>query len=147
VADTPTSRIASAPQGYIEIAGRGQQLLGEPLLSPVSGLPCLWYRYRIERRNGDQWERIASGVSHDIFGVNDGSGQLLVDPEGAEILTSHRQVSHADHTRTPEWTLIEGEPIYVIGEHVTLAAPTPCSTGRPICPPCWPPGRPTRQTC
>ena len=123
VADTPTSRIASAPQGYIELVGRGRQPLGEALVSPVNGLPCLWYRYRIERRDGDRWEYVESGVSHDTFGVDDGSGSVLVDPDGAEILTSHKQVSNSGHYRKTEWTLIEGETIYVIGEHVTLGGP------------------------
>lgn len=124
VADTPTSRIASAPQGYIEIIGRGRQPPGEQLVSPVSGLPCLWFRYRIERRNGDRWEHVESGVSHDTFGVDDGSGMLLVDPEGAEIRTSRKQVSMQGGYRRTEWTLIEGETIYAIGEHVTLGGPS-----------------------
>ncbi len=123
VADTPTSRIASAPQGYIELVGRGQQPPGDSLISPVNGLPCLWYRYRVERKHGDRWEHVESGVSHDTFGVNDGSGQVLVDPDGAEILTSHKQVSTQGGYRKTEWTLIEGETIYVIGEHVTLGGP------------------------
>jgi hypothetical protein len=123
VADTPTSRIASAPQGYIELVGRGQPPPGDLLVSPVNGLPCLWYRYRVERKNGDRWEHVESGVSHDTFGVNDGSGQVLIDPDGAEILTSHKQVSNQDSYRKTEWTLIEGETIYVIGEHVTLGGP------------------------
>jgi hypothetical protein len=123
VADTPTSRIASAPQGYIELVGRGQQPPGDRLVSPVSGLPCLWYRYRVERKNGNRWEHVESGISHDTFGVDDGSGQVLVDPEGAEILTSRKQVSTVEGYRKTEWTLIEGETIYVIGEHVTLGGP------------------------
>lgn len=61
--------------------------------SALSGLPCLWYSYRVERRNGDRWEYVESGISHDTFGVSDGSGQLLVDPDGAEIITSRKQVS------------------------------------------------------
>jgi hypothetical protein len=123
VADTPTSRIASAPQGYIELVGRGQQPPGAGLVSPISGLPCLWYRYRVERKNGDRWELVESGISHDTFGVSDGSGQLLIDPDGAEILTSRKQVSNTGGYRKTEWTLIEGETIYVIGEHVTLGGP------------------------
>lgn len=123
VADTPTSRIASAPQGYIELVGRGQQPPGASLVSPVNGLPCLWYRYRIDRRNGDRWEYVESGVSDDTFGINDGSGQVLVDPEGAEIMTPHKQVSSLGSYRKTEWTLIEGDTIYVIGEHVTLGGP------------------------
>lgn len=123
VADTPTSRIASAPQGYIELVGRGQQPPGASLVSPISGLPCLWYRYRVERKNGDRWEHVESGISHDTFGVSDGSGQVLIDPDGAEILTSRKQVSNTGGYRKTEWTLIEGETIYVIGEHVTLGGP------------------------
>jgi hypothetical protein len=123
VADTPTSRIASAPQGYIEVVGRGQQQPGASLLSPITNLPCLWFRYRVERRNGDRWEHVDSGVSHDTFGISDGSGQILVDPDDAEILTSRKQVSSAGGYRRTEWTLIEGETIYVIGEHVTLGGP------------------------
>jgi len=123
IADTPTSRIASAPQGYVELVGRGQQPPGDGLVSPISGLPCLWYRYRIERKNGDRWEYVESGTSHDTFGVSDGSGQVLVDPDSAEILTSRKQVSSAEGYRKTEWTLIEGETIYVIGEHVTLGGP------------------------
>ena len=123
IADTPTSRIASAPQGYVELVGRGQQPPGDGLVSPISGLPCLWYRYRIERKNGDRWEYVESGTSHDTFGVCDGSGQVLVDPDSAEILTSRKQVSSAEGYRKTEWTLIEGETIYVIGEHVTLGGP------------------------
>lgn len=120
VADTPTSRIASAPQGYIEIVGRGKQPPGVGLVSPLTSLPCLWYRYRVERRNNDHWEYVESGISHDTFGVDDGSGRILVDPEGAEIITPRKQVSNSGDYRTTEWTLIEGETIYVIGEHVTL---------------------------
>ncbi|MHB1085573.1 MAG: hypothetical protein ACYCZA_12130 [Thiobacillus sp.] len=123
VADTPTSRIASAPQGYIELVGRGRQPPGAGLVSPLSGLPCLWYRYRIERKNGDHWEHVESAVSYDTFGVDDGSGSVLVDPDGAEILTPRKQVSNSGNYRKTEWTLIEGETIYVIGEHVTLGGP------------------------
>lgn len=120
IADIPTARIASAPQGYIEISGRGSQPPGERLLSPVHQLPCLWYRYIVERRRDDRWEYVESGVSDDTFGVDDGSGMMLVDPEGAEIITSRKQVSRVGEYRKTEWTLIEGEMIYVLGEHVTL---------------------------
>ena len=123
VADTPTSRIASAPQGYIELVGRGRQPPGSTLLSPITGLPCLWYRYRVERLNGKRWEHVESHVSHDTFGVDDGSGSVLVDPDGAEIMTSHKQVSISGGYRRTEWRLIEGETVYVIGEHVTLGGP------------------------
>ncbi|WP_237763293.1 E3 ubiquitin ligase family protein [Thiobacillus denitrificans] len=62
-------------------------------------------------------------MSHDTFGISDGSGQVLIDPDGAEIMTSRKQVSNTGGYRKTEWTLIEGETIYVIGEHVTLGGP------------------------
>lgn len=123
IADTPTSRIASAPQGYVEISGRGRQPPGSQLLSPITGLPCLWYRYIVEHREDNRWRVIESGISDDTFGVDDGSGQLLVDPEGAEILSTRKQVSQQGEYRRTEWTLIENETIYAVGEHVTLGGP------------------------
>lgn len=124
VADTPTSRIASAPQGYIEVVGRGQlQPGGKPLVSRFTGLPCLWYRYVVERKNDDRWEHVESGESDDTFALNDGSGHLLIDPDGAEILISNKQTINREGYRILEWTLIEGETIYVIGEHVSLGGP------------------------
>lgn len=120
VADTPTSRIASAPQGYVELAGKGVHLPGGTLISHLNGLPCLWYRYVIEEKHGSQWRRIDSGASNERFGLNDGTGTALVDPEDAEIITSNKQVIKNAPYRQTEWTLIEGEMLYVLGEHVTI---------------------------
>ncbi|MCA1979034.1 MAG: E3 ubiquitin ligase family protein [Thiobacillus sp.] len=120
VADTATTRIATAPQGYIEISGVGKHPPGDRLISPASKKPCLWYRYRIERKRGDKWVRVDSGSSHDTFAVDDGTGQMLVDPEGAEIHTSHTETRGDRQYRITEWLLIPNDRIYVIGEHATL---------------------------
>src|SRR3989339_1598907 len=50
VRDTPTSKVASAAQGYVELVGRGRPY-GEPLISKLRALPCLWYRYKVEQRD------------------------------------------------------------------------------------------------
>ena len=120
VADTPTSKAASAPQGYIELVGRGVHPPGEALKSHLTGLPCLWYRYKIEEKSGDKWHHLDSGASSDNFGLHDGTGMVLVDPDDAEILTTNKSTWLQDHYRKTEWTLIAGETIYVLGEHVTL---------------------------
>ncbi len=60
--DTPTSKISSAAQGYIELVGRGRALGGLPVLSPVSQLICLWYRFTAERRDSQhKWRHESSG--------------------------------------------------------------------------------------
>jgi hypothetical protein len=120
IADTPTSKAASAPQGHVELVGRGVHPPGEKLKSYLTGLPCLWYRYKIEEKSGDNWRLLASGESGDTFGLHDGTGMVLVDPDDAEIHTTNKSTWIQDHYRKTEWTLIEGETIYVLGEHVTL---------------------------
>lgn len=120
VADTPTSRIASAPQGYVEIVGKGSHPPGPRLVSPISGQPCLWYRFLTEEKSGDKWQRVNSGISTEIFAVRDDTGTALISPDEAEIITSNKQVTINGHYRHTEWNLIEGETLYVLGEHTTV---------------------------
>lgn len=120
VADTPTSRISSAPQGYVEVVGMGTHPAGNRLVSPLSGLPCLWYRHLVEEKSGNKWRRIDSGISVEPFGINDGTGEALIDPAQAEIITSNKQVTTRGGYRHTEWNLIEGETLYVLGEHATI---------------------------
>jgi hypothetical protein len=125
ILDTPTSRIASASQGYAELFGHGEPLSGTPLLSPVNGLPVLWYRLVIEERRGDKWVRTASDESDASFLLDDGSGQCAVDPLGAELLVSRKDVVRRGDTRYTQWCLIRNDPIYVIGQFTTLGSIDP----------------------
>lgn len=120
VADTPTSLIASAAQGYVELLGRGMPLAGAPLLTPLTHLPCLWYRYKVERKQNDKWFTESSGESTDSFLLDDGSGRCAVDPEGAEVLPRGTDVWYpqADYRHT-QAVLLAGEPIYVLGRFHT----------------------------
>ena len=119
IRDTPTSKIASAAQGYVELIGRGHPF-GEPLLGKLSLLPCLWYRYKIEKRESEnKWKTMDSGESDDSFILRDDTGECVVDPEQAEILTKHHDQWHDGHYRYTEWKLIEYDSLYVIGQFRT----------------------------
>jgi len=119
IRDTPTSKIASAVQGYVELIGRGHPF-GDPMLSKLSALPCLWYRYRIEKRESEnKWKMVDSGESDDSFMLRDDSGECVVDPEQAEILTRHRDQWHDGDYRYTEWKLIQNDSLYVIGQFRT----------------------------
>lgn len=120
VADTPTSRISSAPQGYVEIVGKGIHPPENRLLSPITGLPCLWYRFLTEEKIGNKWHRVNSGVSNEMFAIGDDTGTALIDPHEAEIITSNKQVTISGNYRHTEWALIEGGRLYVLGEHATI---------------------------
>lgn len=121
IRDTPTSKIASAAQGYVELTGRGRSFTDTPLLSKNSLLPCLWYRYRIERKGSDnKWHTLDSGESEDSFVLDDGSGQCVIDPCGAEILTAHKDTWHKDGHRYTEWKLLTFDSLYAIGQFKTM---------------------------
>jgi hypothetical protein len=117
---TPTSKVASAAQGYVELIGRGKQFGEMPLISKCRQLPCLWYRYKIEQRGSkDKWKTVDSGESSDSFLLRDDTGDCVVDPEHAEIVTKHRDQWQEGDYRYTEWKLINSDNLYVIGEFRT----------------------------
>jgi hypothetical protein len=123
IADTPTARIASAAQGYTELQGRGQPLDGTPLLSPVNGLPVLWYRLVTERRQSDgKWRVVGTDTSDASFLLEDGSGQCVIDPDGAEMLVRRCEVFRRDDLRFRQWALIRHDRLYVLGDFATLGS-------------------------
>lgn len=126
ILDTPTSRIASAAQGYTELRGRGRPLDGTPLLSPVNALPVLWYRVTTQRRQRDgKWRHVGTNESDASFLLDDGSGMAAVDPEGAEMLVRRRDVYNDGDLRHTQWSLIASDRIYVLGDFVTLGSISP----------------------
>lgn len=121
ITDTPTSRVASAAQGYVELVGKAAQHPGRTFLSKLTALPCLWFRYRTERKTGDnKWEVVDRGVSSETFLLVDSSGECVIDPDNAEIMTSHKQIWRQGDYRHTEWLLLPGDRLYVLGDFVTL---------------------------
>ncbi len=121
ILDTPTSRIASAAQGYVELMGRALHHPGGPVLSRISALPCIWYRYVIEQRAGrDRWRRIDSGRSDESFILDDGSARCLVDPEHAEVITRRKETWIKGDYRYTEWLILPQATLYGIGAFSTL---------------------------
>jgi hypothetical protein len=124
IVDTPTSRIASAAQGYVELHGTGKPLDYPPLLSHLTQLPCLWYRYVVEEKSNDKWRTVSKGESDVAFIVDDGTGRCVVDVDGAEILTRHKETWERGGYRNTEWKLLIDDPVYAIGEFRTVGGGT-----------------------
>lgn len=123
ITDTPTSKCASAAQGYVELFGRAEQHDGRVLLSKLSSLPCTWYWYRIEQREGDKWKEIDSGRSSDTFLLADETGKCVIDPDYAEIITDRKKTWTRDDYRHTEWLIVPRDPLYAIGEFSTMGGP------------------------
>lgn len=151
IEDVPTSKIRSAHQGYIELEGNGRHLGDQPLVSPLTGKACLWYRFKVERRAADHvdndWHTVRNGCSDDLFCLEDDTGQCVVDPCGADVngvdtltwygdsehpvdvplLGSGRVGSTRGRYRYSESFILEKQPLYVIGEFRTQSAVSGCS--------------------
>lgn len=88
IENTPTSAIRSLAMGLVEIQGTVQEH-EKTLKSPFTGKPCVYYKYEIQeyRQQGkrSEWVTIKSGEDKTLFCVKDKTGQVLVDPEKAEI--------------------------------------------------------------
>ncbi|HQR50364.1 MAG TPA: hypothetical protein PKW44_01855 [Methylophilaceae bacterium] len=121
IADTPTSRVASAAQGYVELYGpavRGAEFLAR---SRLSGMPCVWYRHVTYQKNSDgEWAEIARGTSDTLFALEDGSGRCLIDPDHAEVITTHSRTWIEGDYKHIEEQLFASDNIYALGEFTTV---------------------------
>ncbi len=96
IENMPTSRLRSAAQGYVELEGIARIMDGPPIVAPLTGTRCVWWRFKVEekRRTGknDHWVTISSGTSDDSFELDDGTGKCVVDPDGASVIPNqHRR--------------------------------------------------------
>lgn len=94
--DIPTSKIRSAAQGYVEFRGTCQSLLSQPTLGPLSQRPCAWYYYTIEgitttvnenQETVSNWTILEQGISTNPFVIEDGTGECVILPLNAEIIS------------------------------------------------------------
>jgi hypothetical protein len=97
VNDTPQARLRSAAQGYVKLRGRASCIDGTMLQAPLTGRSCVWWTYRIEQRGRDRriafdWQHRHSGSSDQSFLLCDQDDQCQVDPAGAEVEPSERNV-------------------------------------------------------
>jgi len=138
--DTPTSKIRSAAQGYAEFYGVLREQAPTALVAPLTGKPCLWWRFKIEQyQSGGKkrsWRVVESGSSEVWLRLNDGTGDCLIDPRGAEVRPAIREVwqgslrhplgpaksgllgwlGSGKRYRYSEERLHVGQPLYAIGD-------------------------------
>jgi hypothetical protein len=87
ILDTPTSKIRSASLGLVEV--NGLAVGRNTLLAPITGRACYYYRttawqWKTSGRN-NRWEKVADETLHLPFFLDDNTGQVLIDPTGAEM--------------------------------------------------------------
>lgn len=138
--DTPTAKIRSAAQGYVELNGVQKCLPQQKTVAFLSKIPCTWYRYTIEHRSKDRWYIIENGASNESFVLEDGTGLCIINPQGAQITTTNvdtwqgfnrypkgkptnwlmKLLGTLGRYRYREWRMEEGMALYAIGNFHTI---------------------------
>jgi len=121
VQDAPTSKIATAAQGYVELCGTVAPAPGSVLMGPVTRKPCIWYAYGIDERQGKDWRTIERGTEGIPFIIRDGTGECLVNPRDAEVMCELCEKWESANQKRREWSIRIGDPIYAIGRFSTRA--------------------------
>lgn len=119
ISEYPTSTIAAAAQGYVELVGSARWRL--PLTSPLSGKKCVWFRYWIYARDDNGvWRLEKYQSSEQAFEIEDATGRCHVEPARAEIIAAerHRKRRH-DHCYIEELIPV-GQSTYVLGQLRTI---------------------------
>ncbi len=87
ILDTPTSKIRSASMGLIEINGLAAGPYTMP--APITGVQCYYFHtlaWQLQQRGkNSQWVKVADESMHLPFFLDDNTGRVLVDPQGAEM--------------------------------------------------------------
>jgi len=160
IQDTPTARLRSAHQGYIELEGKGKSRPDHPIFAPLSNHQCLWYHSLVERketvlgqkRTRTEWKILYQHTSDQSFLLDDGTGICLVNPEGAEITSNEKLVWHGNtewpartrvldndsaivamtsRYRYSEQLILPGQRLYILG-HLQTRAPGTEQSARDI---------------
>ena len=142
VLNTPASKIRSASLGLVEVSGRATGPYSLP--APITGSPCYLYRTVVWRQDEEsktnEWKKVAEESLNVFFFLDDGTGQLLVNPAAAELdlhcdfrqaydqtwtsrlpdrastfLDRHGITLGGDHFRIEEWTIRPNDALYIIG--------------------------------
>lgn len=139
IEDTPTSKIRSAAQGYVELTGKAKMLDGDTLYAPLSKRPCAWYKFSVQRLEDKHRRTVDSGCSDTLFLLQGDTDQCVIDPNGAVVTPAIKEVwytrtypsrvgphNHGFLSRLgARYRLLEerlqvGEPLYAIGMFRTV---------------------------
>jgi hypothetical protein len=125
--NTPTSKIRSIAMGLVEVQGVARRHFA--LFSPMTNIPCIYYRLvRYKKNSKNDW--VVSSVTssgHVPFLLEDGTGSVSVDPSGATVKAEHRQESlnlsgitfGGSDSADEKWVeemIYDGARVYVLGE-------------------------------
>jgi len=101
IVDTPTTRLSTGAQGYVELAGTARLPTTESFRGPAHLPPTLW---------------MPGVCTKEPFILDDDNGECLLYPAKAEVFAIPSLQTHHPHS-----AIFAGQTIYVLGELRTIA--------------------------
>ena len=93
ILDLPTSAIRKLRPGLAEVCGVIVESESS-LISPWSESPCVHFEYKVEERAWFSWTECLNETERITFEIDDGTGKVTVEPDGAEFV--YREVELKD---------------------------------------------------
>lgn len=119
IENIPTSACTGVSVGLAEVQGKVVLQDEQVLKGLVSNDDCIWYRYLVEQKRGSgknaRWVKVSDDTQFRRFQCQDRDGRLVIDPEGADLLTRHKKVKRTGDMRYSEWLLKPGDELYALG--------------------------------
>lgn len=134
---TPTSKIATAAKGFVEITGRARPFLPTPLRDPITDEECLWFYVCTEQRKRwgkrKTWEKIKEAQSSRAFVLEDDTARCMIEPKGAEIEKKRPDTVIYEHSdlRHLVWRIRVGNALYALGHLERLSTSIALPSSRP----------------
>ncbi len=130
IEDTPTSKLRSVAAGLVEVSGIITSPI--PVVSPISGSPCVFFRYYKEVYvSGGRYSHwvlteIGEGFAEDCI-LKDETGEIGVNVKNASYFLTNKYTTNqtfnemrfslfgADNVRYTEEYILDGQKVYVLG--------------------------------
>ncbi len=130
IEDTPTSRLRSVAAGFVEVSGKITS--NKPVISPISGSPCVFFRYFKERlvKSGRRyrWQLVEVGEGFaDNCVLKDETGEIGINVKNASFYLTNKYTTNTDFfdmqyggfadnkTRYKEEYILDNQMVYVLG--------------------------------
>ncbi|MCK5825932.1 MAG: hypothetical protein KAG93_02760 [Desulfuromusa sp.] len=126
IENTPTSKVRSVAMGMVEI--KGQAIRKFALISPMSNVPCVFYRLTKYRRNmKNQWQVSSVSSSDNVpFLLEDDTGRVEINPAECRVSAGSKQegipgqvglirLSHDSDEKWVEEVVVDGTLLYILG--------------------------------
>jgi uncharacterized tellurite resistance protein B-like protein len=121
IENIPTSKAKGVFPGITEVVGTIQPR-DTVISARYTGDAVVYCKYLLQRwqKSGknSSWVTVESGLQFNVFNVRDDSGEIPVNPTGAEVHAARTYLHRSGNLKYHEWTLRADQDVYVLGPAV-----------------------------